>query len=146
MQNELEQLVDLPEGKLVFTNEQIQFLLDNIGNLNPHIRDNLVYILFSRGFSENAFKHKQIQVIIDSFIQNKDLFRQINQSENDAVFLRIFSALLGALILESDNNKPILTDSEHQLLFDWSIVSKRRKRFSWLCDKQGLGTQCRAWK
>ncbi len=26
MQNELEQLVDLPEGKLVFTNEQIQFL------------------------------------------------------------------------------------------------------------------------
>ena len=46
MQNELEKLVDLPEGKLVFTNEQIQFLLDNIGNLNPHIRDNLVYTLF----------------------------------------------------------------------------------------------------
>ena len=121
MQNELGQLVALPEGKLVFTNEQIQFLLDNIGNLNPHIRDNLVYTLFARGFSENAFKQKQIQVIIDSFIQNRDLFRQINQPENDAVFLRTFSALLGTLILESDNDKPILTDSERQLLFDWSI-------------------------
>ncbi|MBI0092154.1 DUF2785 domain-containing protein [Lactobacillus sp. M0403] len=121
MQNELEQLVALPEGKLVFTNEQIQFLLDNIGNLNPHIRDNLVYTLFARGFSENAFNQKQIQVIIDSFIQNRDLFRQINQPENDAVFLRTFSALLGALILESDNDKPILTDSDRQLLFDWSI-------------------------
>ena len=121
MQNELKKLVDLPEGKLVFTNEQIQFLLDNIGNLNPHIRDNLVYTLFARGFSENAFKQKQIQVIIDSFIQNIGLFRQINQPENDTIFLRTFSALLGALILESDNDKPILTDSERQLLFDWSI-------------------------
>ncbi|MBI0022415.1 DUF2785 domain-containing protein [Lactobacillus sp. W8172] len=45
----------------------------------------------------------------------------MNQPENDAVFLRTFSALLGALILESDNDKPILTDSERQLLFDWSI-------------------------
>ena len=54
--------------------------LDNIGNLNPHIRDNLVYTLFARGFSENAFKQKQIQVIIDSFIQNRGLLdKLINQ-------------------------------------------------------------------
>lgn len=111
MKHTLNKLVNLPQGKLNFTNEQVNLLLDNIGNLNPTIRNDLVYTLFARGFLERVFTHEQEQTIINTFITEKKLFKDIAKPQNDSVFLRSFSALLGSVILEKDQETEILTTS-----------------------------------
>ncbi|MEB3362734.1 hypothetical protein SDC49_00645 [Lactobacillus sp. R2/2] len=45
MQEELEKMVQLESGKLSFTDNQIDFMLQNIGNLDPYLRDDVVYTL-----------------------------------------------------------------------------------------------------
>lgn len=121
MKHTLNKLVNLPQGKLNFTNEQVNLLLDNIGNLNPTIRDDLVYTLFARGFLERAFTHEQEQTIINTFITEKKLFKDIDKPQNDNVFLRSFSALLGSVILETDQETEILMNEQRKQLFAWSI-------------------------
>lgn len=121
MKHTLNKLVNLPQGKLNFTNEQVNLLLDNIGNLNPTVRDDLVYTLFARGFLERAFTHEQEQTIINTFITEKKLFKDIAKPQNDNVFLRSFSALLGSVILEKDQETEILTNEQRKQLFAWSI-------------------------
>lgn len=121
MENTLRKLINLPQGKLNFTNAEVNLLLNNIGNLNPTIRDDLVYTLFARGFIENAFTYEQEQNVINTFVKEKNLFHDIDKSENDSVFLRSFSALLGSVILEKDKETKILTTTDRNTLFDWSI-------------------------
>lgn len=121
MKHNLEKLVNCPEGELKFTDNQVQLLLGNIGNLNPVIRDDLVYTLLARGFLESAFTHKQEQNIVSTFIKEKDLFKNIAEPQNDSIFLRSFSALLGSVILEKDKKTEILTDEQRKQLFAWSI-------------------------
>lgn len=121
MKHSLEKLVRCPEGELKFTDNQVQLLLGNIGNLDPVIRDDLVYTLFARGFLERAFTHEQEQTIINTFITEKKLFKDIAKPQNDNVFLRSFSALLGSVILETDQETEILTNEQRKQLFAWSI-------------------------
>lgn len=117
MKHSLEKLVRCPEGELKFTDNQVQLLLGNIGNLDPVIRDDLVYTLFARGFLERAFTHEQEQTIINTFIKEKNLFKDIAKPQNDNVFLRSFSALLGSVILENDREKEILQNEQRKQLF-----------------------------
>lgn len=56
------------------------------------------------------------------------MFKDIDKPENDRVFLRSFSALLGSVILEKDNQMTILTDSQRQQLFAWSIDYLKREK------------------
>lgn len=50
MQDKLEKMVQLESGKLSFTDNQIDFMLQNIGNLDPYLRDDVVYTFFPPGF------------------------------------------------------------------------------------------------
>lgn len=59
MQEELEKMVQLESGKLSFTDNQIDFMLQNIGNLDPYLRDDVVYTLFARGFTADSFTPEQ---------------------------------------------------------------------------------------
>lgn len=121
MQAELEKLNHLPVGSLSFNDQQITFMQNNVGNLDPYLRDDLIYSLFSRGFEENAFTQHQQKTIVDSFIQDKNLFKNIDSDNNDFIFLRSFSALLGAIILDKDNKTPFLTQEQRLTMFIWSI-------------------------
>ena len=121
MQKGLEKLVNLDSGKITFKDSQIDYMLQNIGNIDPHLRDDVVYTLFARGFFENSFTSEQKAKIVTNFINSKSLFKGIEQPENDLVFLRTFSALLGSLILEDDKKYSILDTTERNTIFNWSI-------------------------
>jgi len=121
MQNELEELINQDSGKITFDASQIDYMLQNIGNLDPHLRDDVVYTLFARGFFENSFTSDQKAKIVTNFISSKNLFKGIDQPKNDLIFLRTFSALLGSLILDDDKKHSILNATERKTLFDWSI-------------------------
>lgn len=68
MIEELEALLKTPAQKLDFTNKQVEFMLKNIENTNPYIRDNLVYTLFATGFMNSAFTLVQQEHTIDYFL------------------------------------------------------------------------------
>ncbi|BDR60921.1 DUF2785 domain-containing protein [Lactobacillus xylocopicola] len=122
MQTAIEQLAQSSDQDLRFTDAQVNFMLKNVGNLDPHLRDKLVYTLFARGFNLDAFTSQQVETIIATFIKEQNLFKGIGQPQNDLVFLRTFSALLGGLIIDKDSKQAILADKQRQLLFDWSIA------------------------
>lgn len=111
MIKELEVLLKAPAQKLDFTNKQVDFMLKNIGNTNPYIRDNLIYTLFATGFMDSAFTLVQQEHTIDYFFNNDLLFKNILEPQNDYVFTRSFSTLLGAIILECDDDTSILNDN-----------------------------------
>ena len=128
MQKELEKLANLDSGKITFKDSQIDYMLQNIGNIDPHLRDDVVYTLFARGFFENSFTSEQKAKIVTNFINSKSLFKGIEQPENDLVFLRTFSALLGSLILEDDKKSSILDTTERNTIFNWSICYLKKEK------------------
>ncbi|WEV36365.1 hypothetical protein [Lactobacillus sp. ESL0677] len=69
MQTELEQMVNLTKDKLTFSTLQINFMLNNIGNVDSHLRDDIIYTLFARGFIENCFTSQQQKLIVSSWIK-----------------------------------------------------------------------------
>ncbi|RMC40107.1 hypothetical protein F5ESL0233_06675 [Lactobacillus sp. ESL0233] len=96
MQNELENLLHLPKNQLSFTDQHVYILLNNLGSINPHLRDKLSYSFLARSFQENSFNKEQLRMIIDFFINKKTLFHQITEPENDAVFFAHIHCPIGS--------------------------------------------------
>ena len=138
MQEELEKMVQLESGKLSFTDNQIDFMLQNIGNLDPYLRDDVVYTLFARGFTADSFTPEQKTKIVTTFISSKNLFKGIEQPQNDLIFLRTFSALLASLILDDDQKQPFLNMTNRKTIFNWGncLFKKKKKTFAVLLVKR----------
>ncbi|MHA5099977.1 DUF2785 domain-containing protein [Oenococcus oeni] len=120
MQKVLEKL--LQQKKISFNTQQINFMLQNIGNTNSHLRGDLIYNLFARGFDEDAFTFVQKQLITNELIESGNLFKAIKLDQNDFVFLRSFTALALAEIISADGKKNFLSDKDRKKLFSMSIV------------------------
>ncbi|WP_204121656.1 MULTISPECIES: DUF2785 domain-containing protein [Levilactobacillus] len=116
----LRQLVDAP--KLSFTDDQVQLLLAHVGDLDPTIRDDTVFTLFARGFDEDTFTHNQRQAIANYLLTKRGLFTAIDQPANDAVFQRTFTALLTAVVLDSDAQHTWLTAAEKTQFFNDALT------------------------
>ena len=95
--------------QLHLTDDEVAILLQHVGDLDPTIRDQTVYTLFARGFDEQALSLAQKQQIQHFLFTQRSLFQQICQPENDTVYLRSFTALLTALVLDDDAQSPWLT-------------------------------------
>ena len=81
MQKELEKLVNLNSGKITFKDSQIDYMLQNIGNLNPHLRDNVIYTLFSRGFLKIPLLHSRKQRLLPVLLIQKICLRESNSQK-----------------------------------------------------------------
>lgn len=118
MKNHLEQV--LAADTIQFKEEELTFMLANIGSVDPELRDGIIYSLFYRGFSEGFLTPSQIQTITKTIINENYLYRDIDQSESDGVFTRSFTALLGTLILTYDKQPPYkayLSETDKEWLF-----------------------------
>ncbi|WP_125765249.1 DUF2785 domain-containing protein [Levilactobacillus mulengensis] len=131
----LQQLVDAPN--LGFTDDQVQLLLAHVGDLDPVIRDDTVFTLFTRGFDEDAFTHDQRQSIAKHLLIKRGLFTAINQPTNDAVFQRTFTALLTAAVLNSDAQDAWLTTTEQTQFFSDALtyLVREHDQRGWVPDK-----------
>ncbi len=120
MKKELRRLLELTEGNLSFKDKTVVYMMNNLGNVDPELRDNLIYSLFARGFEEKAFTVRQQQIIITDFINNLEIFTEID-GKKDQIFLRSFSALLGSILLDVDGETPLFTDKQRELIFKSAI-------------------------
>ena len=113
--------LSLAKDPLRFTNNQCIWLLDHVGDPNSKIRDQLVYSLFARGFQTPGFTKHQKKLLADLATQRAQLFDGIDNPQSDKVFTRTFTALLGALFLDTDAREPFLTIKQRNTWLDWAI-------------------------
>lgn len=131
----LRQLVDAPN--LSFTDDQVQLLLAHVGDLDPTIRDDTVFNLFARGFDEDTFTHNQRQAIVKYLLTKRELFTAIEQPTNDTVFQRTFTALLTAVVLDSDAQHAWLAAAEQAQFFNDALtyLVREHDQRGWVPDK-----------
>lgn len=120
MQETLETKLDQPDP-LTFTSAEVTWLLAHVGDLDGHVRDDLTYTLLARGMLAGGFTEDQKQHINRVVVDAKQILTAIDEPQNEQVFLRSFTALLGALILRADAAMPFLGDKDRGLWFQWAL-------------------------
>ena len=84
--------------------EEIQWLLDHLGDSSPEIRDDLVFTSFARGIQEELFTHEQFYFIAEEILSDGGLDKEIDKAGLPTLE-RSFRALVYANLLSADANQ-----------------------------------------
>lgn len=90
------------------TPEVRQEMLREIGNPDSYLRDNLIYISFGKMIFSDQLNRQEIQVLLETVLQEDYLFYGLGDFGNDSVFTRSFSSLVIAAIIEYDIEKKVV--------------------------------------
>ena len=99
----------IAEEKPSYHEEEIQWLLDHLGDSSPEIRDELVFTSLARGIQEELFSLEQFQFISEEVSSDEGLYKEID-SRGVSALKRSFRALIYANLLSADGN-------EHSLFY-----------------------------
>mgnify|MGYP000938215513 CR=1 FL=1 len=97
------------EEKPSYSREEIQWLLEHLGDPSPEIRDELVFTSLARGLEEELFTLEQFQFIAEEVSSDEGLYKEID-SRGVSALKRSFRALIYANLLSADGN-------EHSLFY-----------------------------
>ena len=99
-----ELLRKIAEEKPSYHQEEIQWLLEHLGDSNPDIRDDLVFTSFARGIQEELFTQEQFQFIAARIVSDGGLDKEIDKT-GTSTLERSFRALIYANLLSADANQ-----------------------------------------
>ena len=74
-----ELLRKIAEEKPSYHEEEIQWLLDHLGDPSPEIRDDLVFTSFARGIQEELFTQEQFHFIAEEILSDGGLDKEIDK-------------------------------------------------------------------
>jgi len=94
----------IAEEKPSYRQEELQWLLDHLGDPNPEIRDELVFTSLARGIQEELFTQDQFHFIAEVVSSDGGLDKEIDKIGLSALE-RSFSALIYANLLSADVNQ-----------------------------------------
>lgn len=98
---------ELAEGESA--NDYLSLMLKYIGDIDPELRDDLIYMTFCEWICEKEYlSEKELTDILLTLMDNNHLFYYIGNCENDTVFTRTFSVLVIVLVLYAHRKKPFL--------------------------------------
>lgn len=80
----------------------LDMMLDNIGHVDPSVRDDLIYPLFIRLIDELHLSHRQTLYVLKRCVDEKHLLYRLGEKDTDSVFTRSFSSLVIAAIINQD--------------------------------------------
>ncbi|MCR1916137.1 DUF2785 domain-containing protein [Lactobacillus taiwanensis] len=112
----------LVDDKATYTDEEIKWLFDHIGDSDGSIRDDLICNSFGYGFFKEKFSLEQARFLIAQ-LENKDLlFYRINEGK-EATLTRSFTCLLWDLIIRTNNDRKsryyqVLNKNEERQIFE----------------------------
>jgi hypothetical protein len=69
-------------------------MIDNIGSIDPELRDELILELLSDMIVENQLTDGEIKSLLKLLLSEKHLFYKIGKTEDDSVFNRTFTLLI----------------------------------------------------
>lgn len=88
---------------LYISQDQLDYLLDNIGNIDSDIRDDLIYNLLFLLLNNGVFTEYQFNYIVKYIIKNNFLITDDFSMNINSVIKRSFSYLAVSLLLSFDN-------------------------------------------
>ena len=94
----------IAEEKPRYHEEEIQWLLDHLGDPSPEIHDELVFTSLARGIQEELFTNEQFQFIAARIVSNGSLDKEIDKI-GLSTLERSFRALIYANLLSADGNE-----------------------------------------
>ena len=110
-------------NKLALTQEELEWLWENIGNPNPEIRDDLVFNLFGQFIFEQLITREQLRWLIEKMNVTNPLEYRIEETGSVTAY-RSFSALVMGMILQVDGDQTSGYDS----CLKWNWLFEKRKR------------------
>jgi len=99
----------LPEGDKSYFTLGLE-MLENIGSLDPELRDNLIYEILYTWISNNRFTFKELKELLNISLGRSHLFYRLYDKDEDAVFKRTFSVLVIALIIDRHRKENFLSE------------------------------------
>lgn len=99
-----ELLRKISEERPSYHDEEIQWLLDHLGDSSPEIRDDLVFTSFARGIQEELFTQEQFHFIAEVVLADGGLDKEIDKV-GLSTLERSFRALIYANLLSADANQ-----------------------------------------
>ena len=75
-----ELLRKIAEEKPSYHEEEIQWLLEHLGDPSPEIRDDLVFISLARGIQEELFTKEQFHFIAEEILSDGGLDKEIDKA------------------------------------------------------------------
>ena len=99
-----ELLRKIAEEKPSYRQEELQWLLDHLGDPNPDIRDELVFTSLARGIQEELFTQDQFHFIAEVVSSDGGLDKEIDKI-GLSTLERSFRALIYANLLSADANQ-----------------------------------------
>ena len=94
----------IAEEKPSYHEEEIQWLLDHLGDSSPEIRDELVFTSLARGIQEELFTKEQFQFISAMIVSDGGLDKELDKL-GASTLERSFRALIYANLLSADGNQ-----------------------------------------
>ena len=128
-----ELLRKITEEKPSYSREEIQWLLEHLGDPSPEIRDDLVFTSLARGIQEELFTREQFHFIAEGISSDGGLDKEIDKV-GLSTLERSFRALIYANLLSADANQQSIfyqglkAEIRNVLLNQGLILSFKRKR------------------
>lgn len=99
-----------------------QHMLEYIGDIDPKLRDDLIYSTFCNWiYEKDYFNNEELIKILDTIVDEKHLFFHIGNQYDNTVFTRTFSVLIVDLLLGKERQKPFL-DTEKFIKVKDSLI------------------------
>ncbi|MCF8009371.1 MAG: DUF2785 domain-containing protein [Halanaerobiales bacterium] len=83
-------------------------MLDNIGVVDPKLRDDLIYLVLANWILDDLYNNQELVNILDTCLDQNHLFYKLKNRGDDSVFTRTFSALIIAVLINKDNKQQFL--------------------------------------
>lgn len=101
--------------------EFLDKMIENIGSIDPVLRDELNYSAFWKLINNDLLSKQQIEYILTVLLDRDLLMADIENPESDGVFTRSFTVLFFAAILHVDASKKIIDKELVRRTIDTSL-------------------------
>lgn len=134
-------LTDKLETQAVYTDQELNWLLEHIGDSSATIRDDLVYASFCKAILGERISCEQFKSLAEQVLEQDLLFYQMEQV-GTATLTRSFAALLLALLIDCDNQKDslfyqALSVDQSQAIFSAALLYMEKEQ-----DYRGYDENC----
>ncbi|MGX4594133.1 DUF2785 domain-containing protein [Leuconostoc sp. JNUCC 76] len=119
-----ERLLKLKSEPTPFIPNELLFkMIDNIGNLDSELRDELIYSTFAQYVINNKLSLTQEQQVTDFLIMHSLLLKNIdNKDDKQSIFTRSFTALFLAVLSYKHNRVSFLSSQQQRQIIKQSTI------------------------
>ncbi|WP_202710950.1 DUF2785 domain-containing protein [Sporosalibacterium faouarense] len=105
-----------------------EYLLNNIGDTDPELRDDLIYRVFAHWIIRGVYSADEKKEILYKVLNEEYLFYKIGEIGTDSVFRRTFSVLLPPLLVGTHVEDSYLSAEDIQLVKDKLIEYNKKEK------------------